>query len=202
MDPASKEANHGMNEYYFENSDIQLLLDLLTANRGLADALRILALFDENFQNELTVPDIKFPNLPPKLEKRIYCKNILSTSEATEPEIKEDRYDLEITFDHAPAKDNLFKFLKGLPLIYTIEITPTSETTSIITVPITLKNKEEDRNELMEEGTRTALTTPVVLRDLDPSKEYKVRISTVANGIALAFRQETFGPLVRHTKTT
>ena len=186
-----------LDKYYFKNSDTRLLLNLLTANRGPADALRILALQDKTFQDELTVPDIFFPNLPPKLEKRVYSKNIITTSEdEINPQKQEDRYDLDVTFDHAPAKETLFKHLKDMSLIYTIEITPTSETTSIIPVQINCKATEKEQDELMEEGSKAALSTPMVLKDLIPSNEYTVRVSTVANGRALAFRQETFGPLI------
>ena len=73
----------GLKQYFFGNPDVRMLLNLLKESKGLASALRVLALFDENFYEDLKVPDIYFPNLPPKIEKRVFsyfdCVNIVTS---------------------------------------------------------------------------------------------------------------------------
>ena len=174
-----------------------MLLNLLVESKGLASALRVLALFDENFYEDLKVPDIYFPNFPPKIEKRICSKNVVSISEDNVELLQEeDRYDLEVRFDHAPANRTLFKWFAKMSFYYTIEITPQTETTSIIALKNVCNLKNFERQISMK-SMKEEDVAENVLEDLDPTKEYTVTVKTIANGIPLAFRTETFGPITK-----
>ena len=194
----NKEASFsGLKQYFFGNPDVRMLLNLLTESKGLASALRVLALFDENFYEDLKVPDIYFPNLPPKIEKRVCSKNVVSISkDNVELLQEEDRYDLDVRFNHAPANKTLFKRFAKMSFYYTIEIAPQTENTSIIALKNVnnLKNFERQNSmKLMKEDD----VAENVLEDLDPTKEYTVTVKTIANGVPLAFRTETFGPITK-----
>ena len=186
---------NGLEQYFFQNQDVRLLLNFLTQSQGLATSLRVLALFDEDFYDDLRVPDICFPNLPPKTEKRIYSKNVIKILEdAVELQQEEERYDLDVAFDHAPANKTLFKDFGKMFFHYTIEISPQTESTSIIVV----QNKTNQKNtEALGLVVAENDTGHVVLKDLDPSKEYIINIKTVADGIPIASRTEKFGPLLQ-----
>ena len=185
---------NGLNRYYFDNPDMRLLLNLLTESQGRATSLRILALFDEDLHNDLRVPDIIFPNPPSQMYTRTTSKNVVSISEGlTELQQEEERYDLEVTFDHAPANETLLKQFHEMFLHYTIEISPETKTTSMIAVQNETNNMKFEKLDSMKNYAGSK-----VLKDLDPSKEYTIRIRTVADGIKLASRMEKFGPIVKH----
>ena len=184
---------------------MRLLLDLLAECHGPATSLRVLALFDKEFNKELMVPDITFPNLPPKIEKRKTTKNLIGLEETTCIEQYEERYDMEITFKPAPAEYTLFHYMKNMVFIYTIELSPSTTKTSIIPIA----NLGDKTLELDGTFGKTSSTSGKwkqvgeshLLENLDPAKEYTVQVNTVVNGITLASIIETFGS-INTTKTT
>jgi hypothetical protein len=204
--PESKSVEGGLTRYYYDNADLRLLLDLLAVSHGLAASLRVLALFDTEFNTELKVSDIIFPNLPPKIEKRTTTKNQISFDGKTCVEQEEERYDLDITFHNAPANETLFKHMSDMFFIYTIELSPPTTKTSII--PVENESNTKDSHVVELEGNKAGtlerkcssgiwkkVGASHILEDLDPTKEYTVQVNTVVNGITLANRTESFGPI-------
>ena len=199
--PESDSVEGGLTKYYYENPDLRLLLDLLSVSHGPAASLRVLALFDTEFNKELKVPDITFPNLPPKIEKRVTSKNQITFDGKTCVELEEERYDLDIKFEHAPANETLFTHMRDMFFIYTIELSPPTTKTSIIPVSNDSNTKDSHVVELEVNSRRSTsgkwktAGERHILEDLDPTKEYTVQVNTVVNGITLAKRKESFGPI-------
>ena len=184
-----------MAKYYYDNQDLRLLLDMLDVSHGSATCLRVLALFDSEFNDELVVPDIIFPS-PPKMTK-------LESSDKKSNDIELDAYEnsvrsynLEIKFHDAPSKDGILSFINASNLQYVISLYPTTKSTSIITVlvnsktvnPIGRKIDDKHKAESLQEYT-------CMLEDLNVSTEYFIRINTVLNGKVLGYRTESFGPI-------
>ena len=104
-----------------------------------------------------------------------------------------------VAFDHAQTNKTLFKDLGKMFFHYTIEISPQTETTSIIVVQN--RTNPKNTNELGL-AVKENDTGHVVLEDLDPSKVYIINVKTVADGIPIASRTEKFGPLIRNNAVT
>ena len=168
-------------------------MDFLAESHGRATSLRILSLFDTEFNEIFRVPDIVFPKLPPRIEKRVTINNILTCIGDKCEEEKQDRYDLEVSFDHAPANDTIFKHMSDKDhFLYTVEILPRTTKSSVNAVENTSNHSEAGKDELGEKGKKAGNIT---LLDLEPSKQYTIRVNTVVNGITLGSRKETIGPV-------
>ena len=60
LKPSRAELLGEMNEIYYENFDLRLLLDLLAATTGLSTPLRVMALLDRNFSNNYKPQIVNF----------------------------------------------------------------------------------------------------------------------------------------------
>ena len=185
-----------MTKYYYNNLDLRLLLDLLAESRGLAISLRVLALFDAEFSEELIVPDIIFPNLPPKIGKCETSKNVAIDDGKPFKQDEVEIYNLEVSFEEAPANKGILMFMENVSSLYTIELSPPTKTTSIIPVPKAKISKKKSHLESEDiELTKRSNVVHAVLADLEVSKEYKIRVNTIVDGKILAYRTESFGPI-------
>ena len=181
----------------------------------------MLALFDKELNNSFKPADIKFPD-EPKYHKRKSSKNIATDDGSILQQREEDVYDLQITFQHAPAINGVFSHMKDISLMYTVELFPPTPKTSVI--PVIIGNHKKCANNDLElgekentDGTHLALNektsdwqypaiseaTPVKteleniepLKDLQIPQEYWIRVNTRVNGKTLAYRTEWFGPI-------
>ena len=59
-EPSRAELLGEMNEIYYDNYDLRLLLDLLAATTGLSTPLRVMALLDRNFSNNYKPQIVSF----------------------------------------------------------------------------------------------------------------------------------------------
>ena len=96
-------------DLYYNNYDMQLLLDLLASKSGIAPCLKLLSILDKNLQ-ELT-----------KASNAIV--EIVHDSECI---------DAIVTFDGAPVVKEVFAKVLDLKSIYSVEISPPIKTVSII----------------------------------------------------------------------
>ena len=171
------------------------MLNLLAESHGPATSLRVLALFDSEFNKDLKVPDINFPTLPPTKSKRIGSKNISIDDGGMFEQEEVEFYNLDISFDPAPANEGILaEMKKDISLMYTVEIFPPTKKTSIdaVTIPIQAQqppNPNEDEIEMAKKGDKAGNVT---LYELEPSKEYTICVNTVVDGKTLACKMETF----------
>ena len=179
-----------MTKYYYDNHDLKLLLDLLNVNHGTATCLRILALLDSEFNDELVVPDILF-TAPPKFRTHT------SDQKYNDKEGKKVRnYDLEIGFQDAPSRAGILKYANMTNFCYMVSLHPRTESTSCAQISV----RSESKNSMCSKNddlvtTNQSLQYTYMLEDLDASKEYAVRIDTIVNGQTLGNRTEFFGPI-------
>ena len=170
-------------------------MNLLAESHGTATSLRVLALFDSDFNKNLKVPDIIFPTLPPTKSKRVGSKNISIDDGGQFEQEEVEFYNLEVSFDHAPAnKGILAEMRKDISFMYTVEVFPPTKKTSIVAVPVpTPGNKpaspSEEEIEMEKKGDKVG---NVILEELEPTKEYTICVNTVVDGKTLACKMETF----------
>ena len=185
----------GLTKYYYEHSDLRLLLNLWAESHSLATSLKVLALFDPQFNKDLKVPDINFPNLPPKKAKRTGLKSICIDDGGVFEHQVVEIYNLDVSFDHAPANDGILaEIKKNIPFMYTVEIFPSTKKTSIIVVDVPLhlqKPSTQKYDDIEMENIRDNAGN-VTLEELELSKEYTISINTVVDGKTLACKVKTF----------
>ena len=99
-------------DLYYNNYDLQLLLDLLASKSGITPCLKLLSILDKNLQ-ELT----KASNA------------IVETVHDSESIVA------IVTFDDAPIVKEVFAKVLDLKSIYSVEISPPIKTVSIIFIP-------------------------------------------------------------------
>lgn len=109
-----------LNDYYYNNRDLRLLLDLLASASGVATSLRILALFDDVFGEQIFQPgDLKLTS---------------PNSRNSKPEVG-----TELKFTDAIAIDELFH-IDDLNFLYTVEVIPPPAEFSIMCIKVGLVN--------------------------------------------------------------
>ena len=101
-------------DLYYKNYDMQLLLDLLASKSGIAPCLKLLSILDKQLQ-ELT----KASNAKVKY---------------TEHDPEHDRIDAIVTFDDPPVVKDVISKIMDFQIIYSVEISPSIETVSIIII--------------------------------------------------------------------
>ena len=96
-------------DLYYNNKDLQLLLDLLASKSGITPCLKLLSILDKNLQE-------------------------MTKASNANVEITHDRkcIDAIVTFDDAPVVKNIFTKVLDLKSIYSVEISPPIKTVSII----------------------------------------------------------------------
>ena len=212
----NEKALGNLHRYYYDNKDLRLLLDLLAESAGPATSLRVLALFDKELNKSFKSGDITFIEAP-MYHKRKTLKNVAMGDGNLFEQKEEDVYDLKVGFEHAPALNGIFSHMKDMSFLYTIELFPPTQKTSVIPVIIGRKTKYISDNADVEEkgdtdGTGIALkektsSSSVVkelenlepLKDLEVFKEYSIRVNTIVNGKTLAYNTEWFGPIKSKT---
>ena len=187
---ASEAVCGDMTKYYYDNHDLKLLLDLLDVNHGTATCLRILALFDSEFNDELAVPDIVFTTVPK------FRTHASDQKHNDEEEKKVRNYDLEIGFQDAPLRAGILKYMNVTNFCYMVSLNPRTESTSCAQISV----KSESKNSICSKNDDLVTTNPslqytYMLEDLDASQEYAIRIDTIVNGQTLGNRMEFFGPI-------
>ena len=173
-----------MTKYYYDNHGLKLILDLLAESHGATTCLRVLALFDSEFNEELVVPGIIFPCMP----KFKGVNNIEEMRNDTERNVQ--CYDLHVKFQDAPSKAGILEFMNVKTFSYIISLHPPTKSTS--SFKIMAKKKYNHTGEGMEKSPQEYFC---MLEDLDISKEYVIRIDTNLNGKVLGNRREYFGPI-------
>ena len=173
-----------MTKYYYDNHDMKLILDLLAESHGSTTCLRVLALFDSEFNEELVVPDIIFPSMPK-------FKSVNTAEEMRNDKEKNNQcYDLPVKFLDAPSKNGILEFMNVKTFSYIISLHPPTKSTS--SFEIMAKTEYIQKEDEIEKSPQEYFC---MLEDLDISKEYVIRIDTNLNGKVLGTRTEFFGPI-------
>ena len=185
-----------MTKYYYNNLDLRLLLNLLAESHGPATCLRVLALFDTEFNEALIVPDIIFPTFPPQISKRECTKNIAFDDGKTIKQKEVEIYNLDVSFEEAPASRGILMFMENISSMYTIELFPPTKKTCVIPVPVSKRSEKKSAVKSKDiHMTKIDNVVHKVLEDLEVSKEYRIRVNTIVDGHTLGHRTESFGPL-------
>ena len=178
----------GLDNYYYNNKDLRLLLDLLSERSGCAASLRVLALFDKELSLKFKPGDldISFRDFHQrKAEINIWN----AEGKITQEEKESKTYDINVKFPAAPAMDEIISRIKtvtSVTCMYTVEIQPPTPRSSV--KPVTVDNimSEDDVREGGKDGTEAIrLTTStskllnVALEGLDTSTEYCICVSTI-----------------------
>ena len=190
----------GLDEYYYNNRDLRLLLDLLAVRSGCADSLRVLALFDKGLSKKFKAGDLDLSFL--EFHKRKAEINIWNVEgKITQKEDENKTYDISVKFSSAPAIKEIVSRLKDVTWMYTVEIQPPTLKSSVKPAERMDKDHNNGMHEEGKDGTEmTELTQPksnlmgAILEDLDTSTEYSISVSTIVNGRTLAQRSERIKP--------
>ncbi|QQP38869.1 Leucinerich repeatcontaining protein 8Dlike (Silurana), partial [Caligus rogercresseyi] len=170
-----------LQELYYNNKDLALLLDLLAENSGVAPSLRILGLFDRDFRSTIEPSHVDVERL---------------SGAGGDIEIR-------VKFEEAVNALRLMKDSKLIPnILYTVEAKPHTKSSGIETFSSGSENiinprklvvdAERNGSEMQEiEG----IDYTSVIQDVDPTTAYKICISTLINGKTVARRIESLKAL-------
>ena len=140
--------DHEMENIYFNNRDIKLLLDLLATCSGIEQSLRILVLFDSNLKSYFRPGNLEFVNEMFHAYVPINEVNI-STISGVQEEVYQKKivYDISIEFSESIIMANLLNNVDDLVGIYTVEIYPrTSRSTIHTAIKVTPEKATVDTN--------------------------------------------------------
>ena len=182
------------------------MLDLLAESSGVATSLRVLALFDKN---------LRFKTEPSNLKvSMVNYHDAIEEGEEKEDETKHQVYDVDVEFEEAKAVKELFSRIKNVACVYTVEINPSTARSSIKSVKVNQsyadvvagRNGGKDAGIEMQPLTTIQNVTPehsakesrmkVPLYDLEPTKEYVIRVCTIVNGKTISRRSEKIKPKI------
>ena len=185
---------------YYHNRDLKLLLDLLATTSGIAASLRIMALFDK---------DLRIKTEPGNLKISL----VKESDDAAEDNGDGKVYDVDVQFTDAAAMKEIFSQGKKMACVYTVEIKPPTPRSSIKAVKMgrsyaaVLKGGDgvggggpgvemQPLTSIQQASSLTDKNTPmrVTLHDLEPTKEYVIRVCTVVNGKTISRRTEIIKP--------
>ena len=161
--------DYDMENIYFNNRDMKLLLDLLSTCSGIEQSLRILVLFDSKLKSYFCPGDLKFVD---QIYHAYLPVNEINIS--TDAGVLEDScakklvYDVSLEFSEAKIMANFLKNIPDLVTIYTVEIYPrTPRSTIHKSIKSTMK---KDQKPFENENMGHMFTTR--LYDMDPEKRY------------------------------
>ena len=191
---------------------MKLLLNLLAETHGPSTSLRVLALFDVDFNKELKVKTIDTgkkldgKKVLPEITQRQSSQNIIDDESGEFEQEKVEVYNLDVYFDDAPAlNDGVLKVMKDCTtdtaIMYTIELFPPTKKTSVIPyeVPEIKESKEApeeaEKLEMNEKGENNLIQWRGKLEELEIKQEYTVRVNTVANGKTLSSKVIHLDPI-------
>ena len=191
---------------YYNNRDLKLLLDLLAESSGVATSLRVLALFDKN---------LRFKSEPSNLKvSMVSYHDAVEEEEDKENDNKHQVYDVDVEFEDAKAVKELFSQIKKSTWVYTVEINPPTTRSSIKHVKsgqsyadvVAGKGDVNGAGVEMQPLTTIQSVSPehttkesrmkVPLYDLEPTKEYVIRVCTIVNGKTISRRTEKIKPKI------
>ena len=182
-EPSRQELLGEMNEIYYENLDLRLLLDLLAATTGLSTPLRVLSLLDRNFRNN-------------------YKPNILSFERVAE--IREGEGDLRVEIAESDLARSVFARMSNLTCLYTVKISPRTDKSNLEVVFFDQEEKSDPSSNIMEffrrnkvdEDSEIVPSREVVFSGADPNLSYTVKVTLILNGQAVAVSQKSVKVLV------
>ena len=198
---------------YYNNRDLKLLLDLLSTSSGIATSLRILALFDKNLRFKSEPSDLKV-SLINYHDSNMGHENVASEEGGIEQDGATQKvYDVDVEFGDAKAVKELFSQIKKATCVYTVEINPPTTRSSIKAVKVgrsyadVLVGRNKGAGDVgvelqplttiqnaSPEHTEKKSQMKVTLYDLEPSKEYVIRVCTIVNGKTISRRTEKIKP--------
>jgi len=213
----NKELLGNLWDIYYNNKDLKLLLNLLAESSGLASALRILALFDDDLR-------VKMQPSKVKITKSAMPKYISTTDEANDEDSKE--YDVKVSFLNAEAVEHIFSDKDAFSHLYTVEISPpTDKCAQVTSIRIGADGKpkkgpsifafettEENYDDIVDIGgqgepdtvalklgqNKTPSTRMSVSLDgLSLEQEYVIRVCTVVNGHTIAKKTEVLKAVIK-----
>ena len=161
--------DHDMENIYFNNRDMKLLLDLLSTCSGIEQSLRILVLFDSKLKSYFCPGDLKFVDQSYHTYIPVNEINISTDAGVLEDSCtKKLVYDVSVEFSEAKIMANFLKNIPDLVTIYTVEIYPrTPRSTIHKSIKSTMKNNQPP---FKHENMGHMFTTR--LYDMDPEKRY------------------------------
>ena len=191
---------------YYNNRDLKLLLDLLAESSGVATSLRVLALFDKN---------LRFKSEPSNLKVSMASyHDAVEEEEDKENDKKHQVYDVDVEFEDAKAVKELFSQIRKVAWVYTVEISPPTTRSSIKHVKsgqsyadvVAGRGDVNGAGVEMQPLTTIQSVSPehttkesrmkVPLYDLEPTKEYVIRVCTIVNGKTISRRTEKIKPKI------
>ena len=161
--------DHEMENIYFNNRDIKLLLDLLATCSGIEQSLRILVLFDSNLKSYFCPGDLEFVHETFHAYVPINEVNISTISgiqeEACQMKIV---YDVSIEFSESIIMANLLNNVDDLVGIYTVEIYPRTPRSTIHKAI-----KVASEKDMVDSNKQKAMHIfSARLYDMDPEQRY------------------------------
>ena len=195
---------------YYNNRDLKLLLDLLATSSGIATSLRVMALFDKTLRFKSEPSDLKV-SLVQYHDTHLEYENVASEEGGIQESTERSKvYDVEVEFGDARAMKELFSQIKKVACVYTVEINPPTARSSIKAVKVgqsyadVVKGSFDGSGVEMQPLTTIQQTSSnqtgkdstmkVCLYDLEPSKEYMIRVCTIVNGKTISRRTERIKP--------
>lgn len=174
-------------DVFYNNKDLQLLLNLLAVSSGISPSLRILTLFDKNFRSKMEPCD-------------------LDVSINPSPSDPNSKIDVDISFDDPVAIRNNFSKMKDVTTIYTIELIPPppcggsgvhvfkygfDEEDDEGILPMVVSRAKNVRskkitNDIELEKLKNNRLKRLRYSSLDLNQEYTIRVCTIVNGRAIA----------------
>ena len=183
VEPSRQELLGEMNEIYYENYDLRLLLDLLAATTGLSTPLRVLSLLDRNFRNN-------------------YKPRIISFERVAE--IREGEGDLRVEIAESDLARSVFARMSNLTCLYTLKITPRTDKSNLEVVFFDQEEKIDHSSNILDyfrrnkvdEDSEVVPSQHVVFSGADPNISYTVKVTLILNGQAVAVSQKSVKVLV------
>jgi hypothetical protein len=216
--PTSEEVLGGLTRYYYDSQDLRLLLDLLANSSGVSTSLRVLSLFDTEFNKSFKAGDI---DIKQESQDNISCsKNTFAGSEGIFKEQQMAVYGIKVQFQHATALKGIFSHMTNVAIMYTVELFEKTKDhegkegkKKIHVIPVEIEDdfKSYNENDINIQKEKMLELEPIApeqfnmvqverITKLEMSKEYIVCVNTVVNGKTLASKTEVFGP-VQHSST-
>ena len=191
------------------------MLDLLAQSSGPAASFRVIALFDTEFNLTFQPGDVRLEKVD---QDPIYSSKHIAVRGGEEnsfTQTKISAYGVNVYFEHSPAFTGIFKHMKNMEFMYTIELFENTgkgkkEKIQIIPCPVIIvenmkADNDDDGQQTKKDGTGMPLMSLSskkkefecleTITNLEMSKEYTIRVNTIINGKILGCKTESFGPL-------
>ena len=185
---------------YYNNRDLKLLLNLLAESSGIAPSLRIMALFDRNLRCRIEPSNVRLSQV--NVHERSSVHEVNTEGGIVSNPAKRTLYDVDVEFQEAEAIREIFAHIPNVTYLYTVEIQPPTEKSSVKSVQIGDDGSPDfglsfnyrfgggdqtdapqgDQLEMLEKGA----TLHVPLHDLETCKDYVIRVCTIVNGRTIA----------------